>query len=74
MKDATPTIRASGVLLDCRPFGHQGDLQVLLKANITGIPLTFIIKAGTITLDDLRDHLGLPVSLTIENNVAIRVE
>ncbi len=74
MKDAAQTIRAGGGLLDCRPFGSRGELQVLLRANITGLPMTFVIKAGVITLDDLRDHLGLPVSLTIRNNVAVHVE
>ncbi|MBM3925372.1 MAG: hypothetical protein FJ320_05200 [SAR202 cluster bacterium] len=74
MKETIQAVRVGGTLLDCRPFGNHGDLQALLRANTTGLPMTFVIKAGVITLDHLRDHLGLPVTLNLENNVAVRVD
>jgi hypothetical protein len=74
MEEIIQAVRVGGTLLDCRTFGGNGALQVLLRANKSGLPLTFVVKAGVISLDHLRDHLGLPVTLTLENNVAVRVD
>jgi hypothetical protein len=74
MKEVIQAVRVGGTLLDCRTLGSSGQLQVLIRANDSGLPLTFVVKAGVISLDHLRDHLGLPVTLTLENNVAVCVD
>jgi len=74
MVEATQRVKASGTLLDCRPLGDQGQLQVLLKANPTWILMSFVVKAGVITIDELRDLLGLPVSLALQDNVVVEID
>ncbi len=46
----------------------------MLRAQFKGLPLSFIVAVGSTTLDELRDFLGIPIDLTVEQNVVVKID